>query len=207
MKLVGNSDPVQLDSERSANEDPVARATTAVETVENAPVPATPTTTAIPITDPASAMTTSSDENVEAHLTPEKLDIKKSGCRAALAKQRRPYCRDALTDRLRGPPLVVLPAGQIEIGGRNAVEQPRRLITIERHSPSESMKSALGNLNTFALQRRLVAQRNHGRIPNIRWSMCRGSWRRNIRNGYPRRRVLRIGCRARLSGIRGAGWN
>jgi len=131
-ELVGNSDPVQLDSERSANEDPVARATTAVETVENAPVPATPTTTAIPITDPARAMTTSSDENVEAHLTPEKLDIKKSGCRAALAKQRRPYCRDPLTDRLRGPPLVVLPAGQIEIGGRNAVEQPRRLITIER---------------------------------------------------------------------------
>ena len=58
--------------------------------------------------------------------------LRKSGCRAALAQQRRPFCRDALTDKLRGPALVVLPAGKIEVGGRNAEEQPRRLVTIAR---------------------------------------------------------------------------
>lgn len=53
-----------------------------------------------------------------------------TGCRAALAKQRRPYCRDALNEKLNGPALVVLPAGSIEIGGSKPEEQPRHRITV-----------------------------------------------------------------------------
>ncbi len=68
----------------------------------------------------------------EATTPTTKQSQRKSGCRAALAKQRRPYCRDALTGKLKAPALVVLPEGQAEMGGNNPEEQPRHSITIEQ---------------------------------------------------------------------------
>ncbi|MGE0858278.1 MAG: formylglycine-generating enzyme family protein [Gammaproteobacteria bacterium] len=56
----------------------------------------------------------------------------KEACRAALAKTRRPYCRDALTGGGKGPTLVVVPAGEFEMGGEAAEEQPRHGVRIAR---------------------------------------------------------------------------
>ncbi|MGR9089765.1 MAG: formylglycine-generating enzyme family protein [Gammaproteobacteria bacterium] len=61
-----------------------------------------------------------------------KSSTKRKGCRAALAKQRRPYCRDSLGNNLNGPTLVVLPAGKAEIGGSKAAEQPKYTVDIKR---------------------------------------------------------------------------
>jgi len=61
-----------------------------------------------------------------------KSGTKKSGCRAALAKQRRPYCRDALGDKINGPQLAVLPVGTFNMGGKSTEERPQRAITVDR---------------------------------------------------------------------------
>lgn len=56
----------------------------------------------------------------------------KEACRAALAKTRRPYCRDALADGAKGPTLVVVPAGTFTMGGEATEEQPRHDVRIAR---------------------------------------------------------------------------
>lgn len=61
----------------------------------------------------------------------KKSSTKRKGCRAALAKQRRPYCRDPLGANLNGPTLAVLPAGTAEIGGSKAVEKPKYTVEIK----------------------------------------------------------------------------
>jgi formylglycine-generating enzyme required for sulfatase activity len=54
------------------------------------------------------------------------------GCRASLAKVRRPYCRDSLAEDTPGPALAVLPNGTFNMGGIRREEQPMRAITIGR---------------------------------------------------------------------------
>ncbi|MBK6658043.1 MAG: SUMF1/EgtB/PvdO family nonheme iron enzyme [Proteobacteria bacterium] len=56
----------------------------------------------------------------------------RGACKASLAKTRRPYCQDSLSGLGKGPALVVLPAGQFEMGGETPQEQPRHAVTIER---------------------------------------------------------------------------
>ena len=56
----------------------------------------------------------------------------RGSCKASLAKSRRPYCQDALAGSGKGPALVVLPAGQFEMGGDNPQEQPRHRVKFER---------------------------------------------------------------------------
>ncbi len=56
----------------------------------------------------------------------------RGNCKASLAKTRRPYCQDALAGIGKGPALVVLPAGQFEMGGDNPEEQPRHTVKFER---------------------------------------------------------------------------
>ena len=62
----------------------------------------------------------------------KKAPAKRKGCRAALAKQRRPYCRDSLDTNLNGPTLAVLPAGMAEIGGSKAAEKPKYTVEIKK---------------------------------------------------------------------------
>lgn len=49
---------------------------------------------------------------------------RQGGCRAELARQRRPYCRDPLADGAAGPALVVIPAGSFRMGDGRAEESP-----------------------------------------------------------------------------------
>ena len=56
----------------------------------------------------------------------------RGNCTASLAKTRRPYCQDALVGGGKGPALVVLPAGQFEMGGDKPQEQPRHTVKFER---------------------------------------------------------------------------
>jgi formylglycine-generating enzyme required for sulfatase activity len=51
-------------------------------------------------------------------------------CRASLAKERRPYCRDSIAEDALGPELTVLPGGTFNMGGSRREEQPQRVITI-----------------------------------------------------------------------------
>ncbi len=126
--------PISPHSAAGEAEQSVGESTVMPET--NAAIMQNPSPDAATALIPAAPAATAELVKSDKQTTPEpKTDnpaIKKSGCRAALAQQRRPYCRDALTDEVSGPALVVLPAGQIEIGGRNADEQPRRMVTIER---------------------------------------------------------------------------
>lgn len=55
----------------------------------------------------------------------------RGNCKATLAKTRRPYCQDLLPGVGKGPALVVVPAGQFEMGGEAAEEQPRHTVRID----------------------------------------------------------------------------
>ena len=57
--------------------------------------------------------------------------VKKSLCRAALAKRRRPYCHDTLDEETNGPQLTVLPVGTFNMGGKTSEERPQRTINID----------------------------------------------------------------------------
>ena len=56
----------------------------------------------------------------------------RGNCKASLAKTRRPYCQDTLAGVGKGPALVVLAAGQFEMGGDNPAQQPRHTVKFER---------------------------------------------------------------------------
>jgi len=75
----------------------------------------------------------------------------RKGCRAALAKQRRPYCRDSLGKNLNGPTLVVLPAGKAEIGGSKPAEQPKYTVTIKRPFGLSVFEVRNAEFNAFCL--------------------------------------------------------
>lgn len=128
-----------------APEPEIANATSpAPAATRTASDPATPAAPAAPVpTGDGSANTESgaaangraADANVAANTTPpqtRKSSSARKGCRAALAKQRRPYCRDQLGKNLRGPTLVVLPAGKAEIGGSKPTEKPKYTVEIKR---------------------------------------------------------------------------
>ena len=120
----GDNLVVQLDLEPPANEAEIAIATAVTEDVAK-PAPKNPT---IPINEES----TVAKPAQELPSTSTQAPVKKPGCRAELAKQRRPFCRDALGEKTGGPALVVLPAGQINIGGRKPEEQPIQMMTIAR---------------------------------------------------------------------------
>ncbi|MBI4693309.1 MAG: SUMF1/EgtB/PvdO family nonheme iron enzyme [Gammaproteobacteria bacterium] len=54
------------------------------------------------------------------------------GCSAALATQRRPYCRDKLGNGTGGPLLAVVPHGAYTMGGRRPEEAPRHRVDVAR---------------------------------------------------------------------------
>lgn len=86
---------------------------------------------------PAAAASASASAGTAASIaanttTSKKAPAKRKGCRAALAKQRRPYCRDPLGTNINGPTLAVLPAGSAEIGGRKPAEKPKYTVDIKR---------------------------------------------------------------------------
>lgn len=106
----------------------------ATEVYAPSPVPAVANVTADSATVKAAAVASESTEASPAAkpATVKKSSAKRKGCRAALAKQRRPYCRDPLGANLNGPTLAVLPAGTAEIGGSKAVEKPKYTVEIKR---------------------------------------------------------------------------
>ena len=85
-----------------------------------------PTVAAVP-RQTQSADTDPSSREALASRTP-----KSSACRAALAKQRRPYCRDTLRGGAKGPRMVVVPAGSFTLGGTKPEELPRQTVTIDK---------------------------------------------------------------------------
>jgi len=93
-----------------------------------------PTPASAPETTPASTASVAADTSSPRAEAPDTAEPapRQSGCRAALARQRRPYCRDMLGDGLKGPALAVLPAGQFDMGGRNTEERPRHTVTVQR---------------------------------------------------------------------------
>ena len=68
-------------------------------------------------------------------VTPTSADVTEPDdpCSAELASSRRPYCRDTLSKGSEGPLLVVLPAGDFEMGGdHNNAESPVHRVTISK---------------------------------------------------------------------------
>ncbi|HSR62886.1 MAG TPA: SUMF1/EgtB/PvdO family nonheme iron enzyme [Gammaproteobacteria bacterium] len=53
-----------------------------------------------------------------------------TNCKPALARQRRPYCRDTIPDVGKAPTMVVLPAGKFMMGGEKPEELPLHEVTI-----------------------------------------------------------------------------
>jgi formylglycine-generating enzyme required for sulfatase activity len=146
----GSDPPLAAADEAPAADPPMAQASAAAATTASAPIATAPVVIAeAPVSDAGESAATAppdlpapSGGAVAAAGDASTLDTgqpqvkrpatKQSGCRAALAKQRRPYCRDSFTDKLNGPALVVLPGGRAEIGGPKSEEQPRRTVTIEQ---------------------------------------------------------------------------
>lgn len=73
----------------------------------------------------------------------------RGACKASLAKTRRPYCQDSLSGLGKGPALVVLPAGQFEMGGETPREQPRHAVTIERPFAIGMFEVSVGQFTQF----------------------------------------------------------
>lgn len=86
---------------------------------------------AVPAQTPAPA-TTKVAEVAAVTPTPAAAKAGRSTCKASLAKTRRPFCQDTLAGIGKGPALVVIPAGQFEMGGEAAEEQPRHTVKLER---------------------------------------------------------------------------
>ncbi len=92
------------------------------------PVASDPTPTAV-ADDTNAILAPMVDKNVGPTVVPgTKAD---DPCSADLAKSRRPYCQDAISDGKKGPPLVVLPTGDFEMGSDgNNTEVPVHEATI-----------------------------------------------------------------------------
>lgn len=126
-------------NEDASAEPATAPATTAADDNGASAIAATPTTPASPrLTEQATKPTASAGDGDAATGAAAKTAIsaksspKRKGCRASLAKQRRPYCRDPLGKNLNGPTLAVLPAGRAELGGNKPSEQPKYTVEIKR---------------------------------------------------------------------------
>lgn len=99
---------------------PGAAATAPLVNQPPAPKSATPAASAAP------------DSAAPAAGKPAATNSARGACKASLAKTRKPYCQDMLAGLGKGPALVVLPAGQFEMGGETAAEQPRHGVTLNR---------------------------------------------------------------------------
>ena len=113
---------------------PIPAATTAAiipaaaEPAPAATVTATGAATAsMAVAPPPSAATVTVPEPVT-----KRTPAKRSNCKADLAKTRRPFCIDLLADGGKGPALVVLTAGEFQMGGEQPEEQPQHAVKIER---------------------------------------------------------------------------
>jgi len=89
---------------------------------EPAAAPATPA--------PAASLVAATAPNVSAAAPQSK--PARGTCKASLAKTRRPYCQDALAGIGKGPALVVVPAGEFEMGGEAEEEQPRHAVKFQQ---------------------------------------------------------------------------
>ncbi len=74
-------------------------------------------------------------ENSPAAVTTPALTASKTerprGCREALIKSRKPYCRDYLSNTVKGPVMVVLKGGNFTMGGTKQEESPTASIHID----------------------------------------------------------------------------
>ncbi len=87
----------------------------------------------------------------------------RGACTASLAKTRKPYCQDTLANFGKGPALVVLPAGQFEMGGEAAAEQPRHGVTLSR-------PFAIGLFEVSAAEFAKFCKATHTTCPAQPWS-------------------------------------
>ncbi len=136
------ADPAQVDTEmlESKNDNLAVRVDPEPPAVEAEITPATPATEDFAPLAPENTPVQNDEQSTPAapvQTSPTRdakkpAAKKKSSCRAALAKQRRPFCRDPIGEKAAGPALVVLPPGQVNIGGRNVEEQPTRTMSIAR---------------------------------------------------------------------------
>ena len=109
----------------AAAETPTPAVPTAAPADTAAAQTAQVTKLAVPTTEPAVTMPPANKPAPAVKAT-------RGNCHASLAKTRRPYCQDALVGGGKGPALVVLAAGQFEMGGDNPQEQPRHTVKFER---------------------------------------------------------------------------
>jgi formylglycine-generating enzyme required for sulfatase activity len=99
---------------------------------EGAPAPAT-TTAAVPLKVSKSADHAPATAAPKSGATPNTAGEKAEPCRAELALSRKPRCRDELSIGGLGPSLVVIRAGQFDMGNKDvAWEQPVHRVTIAR---------------------------------------------------------------------------
>jgi len=108
------------DESAPVTEAPEPEVIAAAKTAEPDPDPVSESTDTPPVTAGTST-TTASDAGQKESTT---------NCKPALAKQRRPYCRDTIADIGKAPTMVVLPAGKFMMGGEKPEEQPRHEVTI-----------------------------------------------------------------------------
>ena len=116
-----------------------------------------------PVVTPAVAPATKTTPvaTVNAAVSPA-VKTARTTCNATLAKSRRPYCQDALAGVGKGPALVVLPAGQFEMGGDSAQEQPRHTVRFER-------AFALGMFEVSAAEFAQFCKTSHNSCPAQPW--------------------------------------
>jgi len=143
------ADPVNLDEieievpEKETNTVALQNGADVTATTESASlIVESPTLTQTPSVDeiadaPTVALSSGEDEVIadvkplQKFVAKQPSSVKKSLCRAALAKRRRPYCHDTLDEETNGPQLAVLPVGTFNMGGKTSEERPQRTINID----------------------------------------------------------------------------
>ena len=120
--------------ESPAPENPVTKDTTLVQelppvTEEIKPSPAPEPVSEISSKTTSESATTSSVAKTKTKST---TTTNKHACRASLAKQRQPYCRDIIDNIGKGPTLVVVPGGKFMMGGEKPQELPKHEVVISK---------------------------------------------------------------------------
>lgn len=163
-ELTADEPPVRNEGKLSAqDESELAEAADEQVPSEALSAESSPAPSATPVTAPTQSAPKAVQEAPPRPTTGTDVASKNTGCRVALAKQRRPYCRDMLRNKIKAPLLAVLPAGQVEIGGRNSQEQPRHTVTLAR-------PFAIGIFEVSAAEFRAYCEDTQQNCPSQPWN-------------------------------------
>lgn len=163
--------PEAADAVATAASDAAGLPDAAVETVAT-PAPAA--------TVPATEAEASRDAAAPAAPT---LPAHPDACRAALARSRRPFCRDPLPDGGFSPVMAVVPAGEFRMGGKHSNEQPIIEVSIAAPFAIGVYEVAVGDYRRFVASTggAMPAQPSNGEdypVVNVSWhdAMAYTAW-------------------------------